>query len=695
MEYMEATMEYNETTHGEYVEYNTDLLVRLSTLTKGSLLERRKEIHKSLVYATLSTYQLESEFEVKDLSADIKNITKCELDDEDVISILYQFESDGFVQHTGNLNYKTVKNVELPDFQHITQPVWDEFLPFLRKQYGDYDPFIDKDARGVFDSSLLKLLTRFTISSKSIESQIESLPIDDFKLVIEGSTKKSSLSRNLLKRYTDIVYSFMLLNPPKLSELIFDSYSGLINIDLIMREQEMPLIDFLDNIRFLLADTCFLVALMCKTDPAHPLASAVAKQCAKSNIPLYYTSRTKQEMLSSINTSKREMSGFSTSRCHGIIRSQFVADFRRQDISWNDYLIILNSWESLVKNQWQIVSTPESYSMDSIDEDIYQYAKNILPILDNVRNVDRARKDPNYIPRYREDPLVEHDALCLGVISHSRKSFEVSDGKRPMGPWFLTFDNLVSALNGVHYMTEGDFCFVIQPRTLLNYLLVYSKIQFEKEDKEAVAEAIIKYTARTPDPKLTVDDYVHLVTYKIGLDEAEIDIMKEIFLESPLLKELEKALELEHGEEADSVTYEIITHESFVETITKERKTREKLKRVAKTLRETKEELIKERAAREALERTSKQNISITTNLVTNIDVNIQNKVDSLISMLEAENAFKDGIVEKPSDISTKEKLKKWLEEVEKTIKTSETISNGIKTLLPFIAHLIGQLGGT
>lgn len=695
-------MENNKITYEADV-YSTDILVRLSALTKGPLLERRKEIRRSFVCAALSAYQIRSEFGVNDLSTNIKSITRCDLGDENIISILNQLKSEGVVQHVGGLKYKLEKNIGLPESQQITQPVWEEFLPFLKKQYTDYDLYIDKDARSVFDAVLFKLLTRFEISSKALESQIESLPIGDFKMIIEEIVKKSSLSKILSKKYADIIYSFVVSKSPNLLKLIFNSYSGIINMDLLIREQEMPPIDFLGDIIFLIVDTPVLVALMCETDPAHPLASAVATQCVKSKIPLYHTPDTKKEMWNFITGSKHEMSGFSESKSNRIIRSQFVADFRRQNISWSDYIATLNSWELLVKSQWRIVPVPEDFKLDDIDDDFYYYVKKNIHILDGARNEKRVMSDPNYKPRYREDVQIEHDACCLGAISHIRGSLKVHDGKEPMGPWFLTFDNLISTLDALYPRKRGDFGFVFQPRTLLNYLLVYSKMEFEKEDQEAVAEAIIRFTARTPDPKLTTDEYARLVAYKIGLGEADVEVMKGIFLASPLLEELKNALELEHGGEADRVAYRIITDTPFVNAIIEERETQERLERVVKTLheknkdlRETKEKLVKERAAREALERTAKQNISITTNVVTNIDVNIQNQVDSLISLLDTQNAFKNGLLEKPSDISisTKEKLKNWLETTKETIETSRTIGDGVRALLPFIIHLLGQVGG-
>ncbi|MCG2735796.1 MAG: hypothetical protein L6282_05320 [Candidatus Methanoperedenaceae archaeon] len=679
----------------DYEEDNTitrendpyNILVRLSVLTKGPLLERRKEIRKSFVLSALSLYRPESEFDVKDLKISIKKITKCELNDEDIISILNYLQKDACVEFIGELKFKLKNVITLPQFNSLTGLAWEEFLIFLKTKYADYDPYIDKDAQNLFNSILLKLLTKFAISSKLLGKQIESLPIDDFKLIIEDQVEQASLSRNLSKKYTDIMYSFLGLKSPHLLQFIFDSYSKLINLDLVLREQEMPPMDLLENIKFLLIDTSFLTALMCKTDPSHPMASAVAKQCINSNIPLYYTLMTQQEMWRFITGSKREMGSLYQSKRYGIIKSQFVSDFRKQQrLSWPEYITILDSWEQLIGNQWKIITTPKDFST-AFDEDISQYILKTLPILDSVRNEDRRQFDHNYQPHLRGEQQIKHDAFCLGVIADHRNSLEIINGKKPMGPWFLTFDNLVSALNATYFRKDDDLGLVIQPRALLNYLLIYSKIQFEKEDIETVAEAIIKFTARTPDPKLDFDEYTRLTTYKIGLGQSDIEVLKEIFLASPLRAELKRAVEFEHGEEADDIVYRIITDKTFVEVILKERRTDEKFKNLAKNYITIKEELTKEKAAREALEKSIKQNISI--EVVTNVQ--IQNEVSTLISLLEAENAFKGGLLNKPSDISKLDKLKSWLDDTKKIIETSTAISGGIKALLPFITYLAAK----
>lgn len=676
--------------------YDSNLLIRISLLTKGPLLARRKEIQKSLVIAGLQLYKPEDIFETNDLAANITKITRCKIDDGVIISILSELTDEKILTHIEGLKYKLNKKVEVPDLSGLLTPAWNEFLLFLKNQYSEYDSYIDKDARVLFEWSMIKLLTRFVdATGPSLENQLEMLPLDDFKSIITENVKDRFLSEILSKTFSTIFCSYLTSKQPILLKILFDFYSSIINIDLVLREQEIPKINF-ENLRFLVVDTPFIVGLLCKTEPIHPLSIAVAKRCLNSQIQLFYTSKTKKEMGDFINGSKKEMTGvLQPSKKYKPIRSQFVADFRRQkNISWPDYVVLLQSWEQLFEKNWKTISIPKELEDMGIDEDIANYVKKILPILDNLRNEARMSSDPNYQPHYRDEPQIEHDAYCIGLVSRIRNDSDNKE-KKLVGPWFLTFDNLLSTLSAAYSGREGGFGFVLQPRTLLNYLLIYSKIQFDEQEKEEVAEAIIRFTARTPDPILTIDEYSRLLTFKVGLEESDIKIVKEILLASPLLEEMRRALEMDRGDSADDVAYRIISDNTFVNIIIGERKTKEKFQRVAAKLQETNAEWMKERAAREALERTKNQYISITTSVTMNVELTIQNEFKKLISLLEAENAFKEGLLEKPSDVSTKDKLKGWLEKAKSTIETTRTISEGIKSLLPYILYLIAKLEGT
>lgn len=675
-------------------EYDSNLLIRVCNLTKGPLLSRRKEIRKAIVLAALSIYQPDSVFEMNDLSINIKNITKCKIDDESIISILSQLSDEKILTHIHELKYKLNEKVEITDITELLSPAWEEFLSFLQGQYPAYDPYFDRDVRELFNWCILKVLTRFIdATSQSINNQLELLPIDDFKSSIEKKLGLFSLSKQLSKKYPTIMYSYLTSKPSVLLKILFDCYSGIINVNLVLREQEIPKLNF-KNIKFLVVDTSFLVGLLCKTDPIYPLSVAVANRCVDLNIPSYYTSQTKNEMLSFIDGSVKEMDGLITrSGKVPVVRSQFVADFRRQNIRWSDYITFISSWTQIVERQSGIVALPEELERTGIDDDVAQYIKKTLPIVDSVRKEDRMRFDPDYKPRYREETQITHDAYCVGLISNLRKKY-VDESKKIGGPWFLTFDNLLTITNAAYSARSRDFGFTIQPRTLLNYLLIYTKILFDEKDKEEMAEAIIKFTVRTPDPKLTVDEYSRMVTYKFGLDQTDIEIVKELLFASPLREELKNALEKDRGDLADDVAYRIFSDTHFVESVIGERKTGEKLRNVAEKLRKTEKDLGEERAARQALERSGKPSVSVITQVNTNIEVNIQTQVSSLIQLLEAENAFKDNLLEKPSDISTKEKMKNWLENIKETIETSTSIGNNIKSFLPLIIQLLGKLGG-
>ena len=656
----------------------------------------RREVGKSLILYGLSYFPLDSVFDVSQLAIRIKSITKGTIDDEFIVSILSDLESEGIVTHSDGLKYRLKKNIDVPDFSESISPAWEEFSSFLAQEYSDYDPYIDREAKNIFEWSILKLFIKFlSASGPSLENQLDLLPFENFKNIIDDYVGGRRLSLQLSKRYSDILCSYFFSKQPKFLNLIYDYYSGIINIDLVMREQEIPSIGF-DDIRFLVVDTTFMVNLLCKTEPMHPLAVAVANKCKNSNIPLFYTSDTKKEMWGFINGSKKEMSGFSVSSTrYRPIRSQFVADFnRQQNMSWTDYMIILESWEKQLHDNWNIQPLSKELEANDIDNDIFHYVERTIPILDDFRNEERLKRDPHYQPRYRDETQIKHDAYCIGLVSRLR-SGAASERTKLTGPWFLTFDSLLSTLNMAYFTQEGKFGFVIQPRTLLNYLLIYSKIELDELEKEEFAEAIIRSTIPSQDLPLTIDEYSRLVTYKIGLEEPDIKTVKEILRSSPLLEELKQALELDRGDEADATAYRIFSDEKFVTGIIEERKTKEKLQRVAAQLKEAKTELMKERTTREALERTNRQPVSITTNVTTNLEITIQSEVQNLINLLESQNAFQEGLLEKPVDISTKDKLKGWLEKVKGTIETTSTIGEGIKALLPYIVYLIGKVGGT
>ena len=281
------------------------------------------------------------------------------------------------------------------------------------------------------------------------------------------------------------------------------------------------------------------------------------------------------------------------------------------------------------------------------------------------------------------------------------------EGKTSLGPWFLTFDNLVFTVSELNINRDlQKFGYAMQPRTWLNYLLTFSKMDFNEEDKNAVAEAVIIFTARTQSTKISIDEYSRLITYKLGLEGQDLELIKEIFLQSPLRAELERALEYEHGGEADRIAHEIISQgnlKDFIEEVVGVRSLKKDHARVLERLKEVDTLYHEERAARQAIERTSGNQVYIVNEVKTTVDVSIQTQINNFIPQLEAllpEGFEKYGLPEPPKGEMGTGRVKSWLiklrDALTTTKNTTETIKgtiDNVKTLLPYISLLIGLLG--
>lgn len=657
---------------------DASILVRLSPLTTGPILMRRREISRAFTRAGLSTYNDNDTFNLKDLSLKITSLASINLDNDVLISILEDFCNEGAIEHVSELKYNIKQKIKIPSFDELIQPVWDEFAEFLRTRYSSFDHKMDYDARLVFNSILLSMSMNIVQSQKT---QFESLPINDFRGIIESEAKKLKWKT----KFADIFSEYILSSSPNLADFIFSIYSGIINMDLISKEKDMPKFNLIDNVRFILLDTSFLVSLICKTEPNYALSLAVSSQSKKRGIPLYYTKETRNEMRRFIRGSSHEMrNGLIIKGNPKIIRSQFVRDYIKSNsidgVTWPDYFASLENWEQMVKLEHSISVIPENFKYD---EDVYYYVKKMVPIFDHARTDDQ----PNNIKGFREGSQIEHDAVCLGIVAKARDD---NNEKASVGPWFLTFDNLIFAV-GEFYKNTGrqNMGLVIQPRRWLNYLLTFSTTEFKDSDRRDVAKAIILFTART-DSKISLKDYSSLITSKLGLENEDRDIILDIFLKSPLIAELQRALSTDSGGDADRIAQSIMENEKFIESVINEREVRRDNERLKEKIKELNSKFIEAESARTALEKSLSQRISI--EVVTTLEMNIDTKINGLITQLEAElpDGFeKNGIPEPPKVVSSASKLKEWLSTTKEVIETSKSISMGAKALLPYISLLV------
>lgn len=671
-------------------------LISIAALTKGQILEKRMEMRKSFVLARLSELAPGAVVEPEQVRADIQKATLCSLDEGSIFSSLDTLEEEGIVKHAGDKRFRLLKRVQLAPFAKIVEPVWDEFHSFLRRTRASYDPFLEKDARPYLEGLILRILSRVAMQGTRIPDQIELLPFEDFPALAESELKKYSLPGE----YPKVVVGF-LSESVAFREVFYSCYSGLMDIDLLCREQDMVGLDLTREIGLFVVDTTFLAAIMCKSDPAYPLARTVIRQCHSMGIEFCYTERTRAEMRSFVKASIGELTSIlsdeGTGRTVGVVRSQFVEDFLRQDMTVNEYTSRLDIWEQLVESEFGIDQMPQAMEID-IDKEVYDYVMYVLPILDSVRNEERIKRGTGHIPRLRDSRQLAHDAYCLALVSSLRERPAQSASTANGPEWFLTFDNLLSSLDAARNRTvvlQGKGL-VMQPRTVLNYMLVFSKVELTTPLKEETSEAIISYTIRAPRMALTVKEYGRLVTAKMGLQENDAQVIQDILLKSPLKDELAKALHNDQGTEAEAIAYRIVTDTPFTDKIIKERETRERLeesqerlKKVAAELVATRTDLERESAARKALERVLLRPISV--NISAQLSVDVRNDLELLVALMDQQGAFKEGNLPRP-DLTTKEKVIGWLRTIKETIETSKEISEGMKALLPLIGKVMGAL---
>ena len=661
---------------------DTNLLLRISNLTKGKLYERRKDIRKSIILAVLSNFEIKSEINVSSLKDEIFRKTKLKIDETIIITELSKIEKEKIIIFKSENKIQLIKKIIVPTFSSIISPVWKEFEKHLKETYREYDMYLDEDTKRVFELVLVRLVTQFDIETEKLESQLDLLDIEEFKSIISKDVENSSMTKGLGSKFPEIICSFFKLKTPNFLEFIFNNYTSIINIDLLKVTQEMPTFNFIKYIKFLLLDTNFIISLLCKNRSNHPMSVTVTKQCLKSNIPIYYAARTQDEVHGQISAAKLEMRGLLPGVEHSVVISPFVKDFLQLNAGiWGDYASLLALWETTLNTEYNITLLPEKFNLP-LDQEVYAYVEEILPILDKTRNKERHKWNPEYIPKTRSVGQLTHDAVCISLLSANRDDKKQSLTIDPIGPWFLSFDSLVLSLDQGLTNKRKKMELVIHPKTLMNYLLAFSKIEYNKDDELEVAEAIISFTRKKSEKNISIKEYSTLITNKMGLEGADSKIVESVLFASPIRESLELALEQDHGGRADEITASIITDSEFVDKVLQSREDKEKIRFLSK-------KLIEEQASRATAEKIAG---SITINLSVALDINIKTKLDGLLTILESENAFKDGIIEKPQNLSSVDKLLVWLKKTNKVITTSKEIGEGLKVLVPIITQLITAL---
>jgi len=528
------------------------------------------------------------------------------------------------------------------------------------------------------------------------------MPLADFQKIIAFEIGQFYFPEQFAKKFEHYIIQYLTSSPEKLLEFVLSCYQGLLNLDLIEREKEMPKIQFKNQFKFLLLDSSLIVTLLCETQSNHPLSLCLIEQCKKLNIPTFYSSLTKEEIWRFIQGSKSEMKGLHLKK-GGSIRSQFIHEFLRKSMTWDEFVSYLNSWEEYVKSKWGIVPLSKSFE-NKIDGPTYDFLMKALPLTDKLRFEERERRSVDYVPRRKSIKQNEHDAYCISLLVELKNEYETKERQSYLGPIFVSFDNILSYINLTNLQKKDDYGYVIPPRILLNYFLAYSTIEFDKKDREHVAIALLQYAAPIQQQNVSLDDYSRLIAEKINFGKENADIIKYIFLKSPLLEKLKEELATgDNGGDAEIIATQILSVDDIDNLVReaaygknerqRDHETIERLAQAVKSMREEMTEL-KEKTPNVIIynQLQTAANATNQTNTSINIDINLQNNIDELIAQLDAKGIFKAGIIEKPPKKYTGDQIRSWLGQLKDIIEVKDSLKSDLGIILPYIAWIIQNL---
>ncbi|MDG6249534.1 hypothetical protein [Methanocalculus sp.] len=696
-----------------------DILIKLSKLTKGKILDRRRDIRKNIILTTLGQFKINDTFKFQDLTEKIYYLIRCKFEKELVLPILATFEEEGLIEHIGELTYRIIDNIEIPDISESISPVWNEFLQeYIINKKIQYDRYIHKNAQKAFNEIILKIISQFTLS-EPFESQVESIPIDNIQLLVSSIVDNvcfpdQKFNEKLKNSIIDYLTS-EASNNQNLLTLISSCYDAIININLLKREQGFKSLDinFSDSVSLLLLDTNFIITLLTKTDPKHSLSVALVKQCEKSKIPLRYSSLCKNELNNLIKSVMTEMSNIGVTSRRAPSDNQLILDYfkdkEEQETTWSEYSTYLSNWEIFI--QRYNIYPLEHKITTNCDDTIFDLVKIALKTYDEVSNNGRIGYNSENHKKFKSEESYDHDALSVAYIYKIKTDNEKKSANKQYGPWFLSYDNRLSAVNQANLMKHNEFGFVIQPRILLNYIHVFSNISIDENEEEEFALALLRYTARIAHPKLTLGEYSQLVAIKTGIGEENAKILYEIFLQSPLKDDLQKALYDKNSELADQKAVEILNLTNLQVLMEKYSLTQQQIENYEAERERYKFALKKQREENQLKDQEIKTLRSVSTKtyyynnsntvIINGDTVNIQidaeldpkimKKLFGILDILESENAFESGLIDPPPKEINESTLKRYLSQLQTNI-TKSSVAQGVKDLLPIIASTLSIL---
>jgi len=599
-------------------------------------------------------------------------------------SILESLEREDVVRQNQDGNYEVTEIPETSSFNSLIDPVWEEFKVQLQEEPGkDLDIYyINNDIEEAFYAFFENYLEFLIESSAELaEFETDTMYLEDIESIIKETSESHAVRSNDL--FKEQISKYLEEPSDNLLDLVNNFYMTAINIDLLSREEELDFGEIPGSGKKLVLDTNVLVALLCKTDNAHPLAKSVCKRSSEIGFDLVYTSNTRDELNRFIHGSKQEMDGFhSGDKEFNAIRSQFVHDyFKRDNITWNEYIAEISDWPRLVDLRWGITELEETPETDS---EVFEFAR------DTLRQLDKTQEEKL---RESEKNKINHDANILSITKSLR---ERESEKVDLGPYLLTLHNKITTISEIGKGNYWDERISLQLRTWLNYLATFTPSDISDMRPKEVATAIIE-GSKSEEPEIDISNYSRIVAPKAGLESREEDLLADYFVNHPLSREMEKALERNRGDRAEELAKEMLEDEERLERFRKLKDQEERVENLQDSLSELRQDWETEKEKREELEKIleNQSKIEIHVSASATASASAQNEVADLneeinefIELLDTRlpEGYEDSdLPSPPDDEASIEETEEWLRE----LKVSIASTGAVSALEPYAGDLV------
>lgn len=599
-------------------------------------------------------------------------------------SILESLDTQGVVDQNEDGTYALSSEPDVGSFNELIDPLWNEFRTQVESSNQDIDlHYINSSFEEAFYGFFENYLGFLCDSSVELsEYEVDQFSSSDVESMIEDTIEAYPLHDEGI--FKDELLTYLDAQSEQFLDVINKFYMTAVNIDLLSRETQLNFEEIPGSGKKLLLDTNVLVALLCDTDNSNPLAASVCRRSREIGFDLVYTEDTRNELNRLIHGSKREMSGFRDGdKEFKAIRSQFVHDyFQRDDISWEEYVSEITDWERLVELNWGITKLDEEVDTDS---GTYEFA------YDTFKQLDKTQEDK--IRESRENKL-NHDANIISITVRLR---EKTSTNVDLGPYVLTLHNKLSTVGSIGKENYWDDQIVLQLRTWLNYLATFTPSDIAEIDSKEVAIAIFE-SSRSDETNIdSIQEYSRLIAPKAGLDSREEDILADYFVNHPLSREMEKALENNRGDQAEELAKQMLEDEDRLERFAEIESQDEKLEELRDSLSDLRERWETEKEKREQLEDIlQKQNkLEINISATATADASVQTEIESLndeinefIELLDTRlpSGYEESdLPEPPGSDASVEETEEWLSELKISIASSSAVS----ALEPYAGELL------